>query len=62
VKLIFKPKSEDLPEVLLACASKEYNFRYCYTMKGEKFYEPDDINFPSSNPVGLSELKSKERG
>jgi len=61
IKAKFKPKSlENLPGILVQnCMNGGiYNFVYAYTLgDGSEYYEPDDINFPSSNPINILDLE-----
>jgi len=40
--------------------NKVFNFEYAFTLNGIEYYEPIDINFPSSNPVPLHDLEVVE--
>jgi hypothetical protein len=60
MKAKFKPKStKNYSRILIElCANeKVYNFKYAFTLdNGEKYYEPDDIRFLSSDVINVEDL------
>jgi len=60
VRAKFKPRFPDKwdNKTIDSCVNdKTYQFRYAYTLNnGDIYWEPDDLRFPSSNPVNQKDL------
>ena len=58
-KFKYDPRDRDKPpESWKKCFGDHFNFIFAYKLDcGEKFYEPSDILFPSSNPISERDLK-----
>lgn len=58
MKAKFNPrKADNLDYKMETMLSKTHDFQYCFTIKGEKFFNCEEIGFPSTDIISEYDLE-----